>query len=107
MKQSILVFIVALLLIPKLNFSQISPSVKERVQKFYDLIKNEKIQFTFNHNKHHKASVDCCHFEVNEFRDDPSSRHFDHKSSSCGVVSDVDSNFFRISCDLTLVVLTF
>jgi hypothetical protein len=44
MKQSIIVLIFALLLIPKLNFSQISPAVKERVQKIYDLIKNEKIQ---------------------------------------------------------------
>jgi hypothetical protein len=32
MKQSIIVLIFALLLIPKLNFSQISPAVKERVQ---------------------------------------------------------------------------
>ena len=45
MKQSIIVLIFALLLIPKLNFSQISPAVKERVQKIYDLIKNEKIQY--------------------------------------------------------------
>ena len=45
MKQSIIVLIFALLLMPKLNFSQISPAVKERVQKIYDLIKNEKIQY--------------------------------------------------------------
>lgn len=45
MKKSIIVLIVTLLMIPKLNFSQISPTVKERVQKIYDLIKNEKIQY--------------------------------------------------------------
>ena len=45
MKQSIIVLIFALLLIPKLNFSQISPAVKERVQNIYELIKNEKIQY--------------------------------------------------------------
>jgi hypothetical protein len=32
-------------------------------------------------------SVDCCNFMVQEMRLDPSSKWFDHKSNSCGLVS--------------------
>jgi hypothetical protein len=48
-----------------------------------------KIRFEFYHDRMVEASLDCVHFTVNEFRDEPSAAHYDHKSASCGVVSDV------------------
>lgn len=51
-------------------------------------LKVKKIQFVFSHNKHYKASVDCSNFETqHEFRLDPSSQWYDHKSNSPGLVS--------------------
>lgn len=52
-------------------------------------MKSIKIRFEFYNDKMIKASLDCVHFTVNEFRDEPSAAHYDHKSASCGVVSDV------------------
>ena len=45
MKQQLISLVILLFFLPKLNFSQISPVVKERVQKIYELIKNENIQY--------------------------------------------------------------
>lgn len=64
----------------------ISPTVKEYARMIQSL-KDMKIKFVFSHNKRFMASIDCSNFETNEFRLDPSSQWYDHKSNSPGLVS--------------------
>jgi disulfide oxidoreductase YuzD len=45
MKLYIFCFVILLFVFPKINFSQISPIVKEHVQQIYNLIKKENIQY--------------------------------------------------------------
>lgn len=47
----------------------------------------KKIIFKLNHNVKLGRSVDCVTFMVQEMRLDPSSKWFDYKTHSCGVVS--------------------
>jgi hypothetical protein len=64
----------------------IGPKVRECGKKMQSL-KEKKIRFEFKQKSHYVASIDCSNFEVQEFRLDPSSKWFDHKSHSCGLVS--------------------
>lgn len=64
----------------------IGPTVRQYA-KMIQSQKPKKIRFQFSHNQHHKASIDCSTFTTNEFRLDPSSRWFDVKSNSSGLVS--------------------
>lgn len=64
----------------------ISPTVKQYTRMIQSL-KDMKIKFVFSHNKHYMASIDCSNFETDEFRLDPSSQWYDHKSNSPGLVS--------------------
>ena len=48
----------------------------------------KKIVFELMHgNLRLGRTVDCCNFMIQEMRLDPSSKWFDHKSNSCGLVS--------------------
>ncbi len=64
----------------------IGPKLKHYAMMIQSL-KKKKIKFVFSHNNHYKASIDCSNFVANEFRLDPSSQWYDHKSNSSGLVS--------------------
>lgn len=46
-----------------------------------------KIIFDLEHDVKLGRTVDCCNFMIQEMRLDPSSKWYDHKSNSCGLVS--------------------
>jgi len=48
-----------------------------------------KIVFKLEHDLKLGRSVDCSNFMVQEMRLDPSSKWYDHKSNSCGLVSSI------------------
>ena len=47
----------------------------------------KKIKLLFNRNSRYKMSTDGCNFNMVEFRQDPSARHFNYKSNCAGTVS--------------------
>ena len=49
-------------------------------------LSRKKIIFELKHDVTLGRSLDCCNFIVQEMRLDPSSKWFDHKSNSCGLV---------------------
>jgi hypothetical protein len=49
-------------------------------------LKSKKIKFVFRHDQRIKASIDCSNFITNEFHLNPSSKWFDRKSNSYGLV---------------------
>ncbi|KAL7528013.1 hypothetical protein ACHAXR_002230 [Thalassiosira sp. AJA248-18] len=53
--------------------------------KMIQKLKDKKIRFEFNPEGEYLASYDCVNLLVQEFRLDPSTKYFDHKSHSSGL----------------------
>ena len=58
---------------------------KDYVKKIASLGEDKICFGGFNKDEIILLAVNCCNFIVNEFRLDPSAKHYDHKSNSCGL----------------------
>ena len=72
-------------------------SISKTVKKFGQMIqslKSDKLLFEFGDTTHRTflASLDTVNFKTSEFRLDPSSKWYDQKSHSSGLVSKMDSS---------------
>ena len=56
-------------------------------ESLIEVLSKKKIVFELKHDLKLGRSVDCCNFMIQEMRLDPSSKWYDHKSNSSGLVS--------------------
>ena len=66
-------------------------------------LSRKKIVFELTDNLALGRTVDCVNFTCQEMRLDPSSKWFDHKSNSCGLVSCELRSVLQLTCQVRLI----